>query len=83
MTARVEFINTWGVLLKATFSLLMFSLLCSVKQELGNFLAREKEPESELVELYMYERRLREAQKRILTLEQELEERNCKCRDPR
>ena len=64
----------------------MFSLLCSVKQKLGNYLAREKELESELVGLKeLYERRLCEAQERILTLKQELNEQkiNCKCRNPR
>ena len=61
---------------------LCFLCCVSVKQELVDLVAKEKEVESELVgfkELHM--RELREAQKQTLSLQQKLEEqkKNCKC----
>ena len=61
---------------------LCFLCCVSVKQELVDLVAKEKEVESELVgfkELHM--RELREAQKQTLSLQQKLEEQkiNCKC----
>ena len=63
-------------------SQLCYLCCISVKQELVDLLAKEKQVESELVSFKdLYERELCEARKQILSLQQKLEEQkmNCKC----
>ena len=70
------------MLLKAMLTHSCYLCCISVKQELVDLLAKEKQVESEPVSFKdLYERELCEAQKQILSLQQKLEEQkiNCKC----
>ena len=79
MTAACVESSNWGMLLKQ-YSQVCFLCCVSVEQEsVDDLLAKEKEVESDFKELS--KRELCEAQKQILSLQQELKEQkiNCKC----